>query len=186
MSKQLRYNTDTNVHSTNSGICLRCPASYPREHQHCPATIGVLHAEPRHDLDGGFHSIYLHEEYDACDYSAHVEIDACTNTTVSIEVWQINQHLWWAGRNLDEIKLALSLRPDASADQTLDPEFLQQLLPKELDRKTILDERAKPQVFVSWTEYLKTLILHGEAFPRIFHQDLLEPALSGHIESTQT
>src|SRR3954471_14002730 len=137
MSKQLRYNTDTNVHSTNSGICLRCPATYPREHQHCPETIGVLHAEPRHD-EAGFHSIYLHEECDACDYSAHVEIDACTDATVSgiIEVWQINEHLWWAGRNLDEIKQAISLHPDASADRTLDADFLRQLETKELDRKT--------------------------------------------------
>jgi hypothetical protein len=103
-----------------------------------------------------------------------------------IEIWQINEHLWWAGRNLDEIKLAISLHPTASAEETFDPEFLRQLEPRELDCKTILDEKAKPQAFVSWTEYLKTLILHGEAFPRIFHQDLLEPALSGRIESTQT
>ena len=103
-----------------------------------------------------------------------------------IEVWQINEHLWWARRNLDEIKLAISLHPTASAEETLDPEFLRQLESKELDRKTILDEKAKPQVFVSWTEYLKTLILHGEAFPRIFHQDLLEPVLSSRIEPTQT
>ena len=114
--------------------------------------------------------------------------DACTNAAVSalIEVWQINEHLWWAGRNLDEIKLAIFLHPNAFPDETLDPEFLRQLEPQELDRKTILDEKAKPQTFVSWIEYLKTLILHGQAFPRMFHQDLLEHSLSGRMESTQT